>query len=344
MTGGTGAALPSVGVVIPVRNGAHLVADTIESVLAQTYPGPVTVLLVDDASTDGTADLVRARWPEVRVMPIPASGLAVGRNRGAAALGTDWVAFLDGDDVWHPEHLALLLEYAAAHPDAHALSAGSIRFSTSPLADPRTADPLDIPGPPRAASVPPRVIPDPSTIRDLPVEPLADGAWLLRHEDFLHGNPITSANGLFRREHFWAAGGFPAALAAAEDYGFWLAVSLLGPVHCTPGATFFYRVAEASMSSRTNVGLSHIAAVLPHLLSVDLERRPEVVGPRLTGHELAGNVLWLASRSAIARGRPAEEAVVTGLTPLLVPRRRRRWRFRLSHLVARTRNRSGTPT
>lgn len=65
------ASLPSVGVVIPVRDGAHLIGETIESVLWQTYRGPVSIVVVDDGSTDGVDELVGSKWPDVRVISIP---------------------------------------------------------------------------------------------------------------------------------------------------------------------------------------------------------------------------------------------------------------------------------
>ena len=120
---------PSVGVVVPVRNGAHLIAETLESILWQTYSGPVSIVVVDDGSTDGVADLVRTRWPGVDVLSIPPSGLPVGRNVGAAELTTDWLCFLDCDDLWHPKHLELLIGHAHAIPEAASLVRGWVSLA-----------------------------------------------------------------------------------------------------------------------------------------------------------------------------------------------------------------------
>lgn len=329
--------LPSVGVVIPVRDGAHLITETIESILWQTYGGPVSIVVVDDGSTDQVAELVRQRWSDIRVVSIPPSGLPVARNVGASELATDWLCFIDCDDLWHPQHLELLVGHALTVPEAKVLSSGVIRFSTKPISNPMTAKPLNVPGPARAAAVPPRVIPDTSRIRFLAVDRLADAPWTLEHPHFLLGNPIMSSNGLVDRRRFHATGGFPVALPAAEDYGFWLAASLLGPIHFTPDATMFYRVAESSMTTRTNLGLAHIAATLPFLVGVDLARNPDLVEKTLAVDESAVSTMWLASRSALARNRPLERRTVARLAPLLIPGRRRRVRFRLSAAVARAR-------
>lgn len=329
--------LPSVGVVIPVRNGGHIIGETLESVLWQTYRGPVSVVVVDDGSTDGVAELVSSRWPTVHVVSIPPSGLPVARNVGAAELTTDWLCFLDSDDVWHPEHLTLLVEHSFAIPEARVLSAGTIRFSTQPLTNTLTAPKLNVPGPVRAVSVPPRVIPEADCIRSSEVERLTDAPWTLEHRHFLMGNPISCGAQIIDRRRFHAAGGFPIALPTAEDYGFWLTVSLLGPVHATPDATFFVRVAEASMTTRTNIGLGHIAATLPFLVGADLVRNPDVVEQALDDAQPWLSALWLASRSALARRRPLERRITAALVPLLIRRWPHRARFRLSAALARAR-------
>ena len=329
--------LPSVGVVIPVRNGAHIIGETLESVLWQTYRGPVSVVVVDDGSTDGIAELVSSRWPAVRIVSIPPSGLPVARNVGAAELSTDWLCFLDSDDLWHPEHLTLLVEHSFALPEARVLSAGTIRFSTQSLTNTLTAPKLDVPGPARAVSVAPRVIAEPGSIRSSEVECLADAPWTLEHRHFLMGNPISCGAQIIDRRRFHAAGGFPIALPTAEDYGFWLTVSLLGPVHATPDATFFVRVAEASMTTRTNIGLGHIAATLPFLVGADLVRDPNAVEQALDDAQPWLSALWLASRSALARRRPLERRITAALVPLLIRSRPQRARFRLSATVARAR-------
>ncbi|MGB0970949.1 MAG: glycosyltransferase family A protein [Mycobacterium sp.] len=329
--------LPSVGVVIPVRNGAHIIGETLESVLWQTYRGPVSVVVVDDGSTDGIAELVSSRWPTVRVVSIPPSGPSVARNVGAAEVTTDWLCFLDSDDLWHPEHLTLLVEHSFALPEARVLSAGTIRFSTQPLTNTLTAPKLDVPGPVRAVSVPPRVIPEPGSIRLSEVERLTDAPWTLEHRHFLKGNPISCGAQIIDRRRFHAAGGFPVALPTTEDYGFWLTVSLLGPVYATPDATFFVRVAEASRTTNTNIGLGHIAATLPFLVDADLVRNPDDVEQALDDPQPWLRALWLASRSALARRRPLERRITAALVPLLIRRRRDRARFHISAAVAHAR-------
>ena len=145
----TGAA-PRVSVVMPIYNGAAFLASSIDSVLAQTIPD-FELILVDDGSTDGTAEIIRdyaAR--DARIVPVakPNSGIADTLNRGLAVARGEWVARLDSDDLMVPERLERQLAFMAANPDAIAAGsyyeiidpAGASHGTRLPL--PRTRDEL----------------------------------------------------------------------------------------------------------------------------------------------------------------------------------------------------------
>ena len=94
-----------ISVVIPTYNRASLIARAIDSALGQTYP-TVEVVVVDDGSTDHTAELIADRYGHdlrVRYLAQPNSGVSAARNRGLAAARGDYVALLDSDDVWRLE-------------------------------------------------------------------------------------------------------------------------------------------------------------------------------------------------------------------------------------------------
>ncbi len=98
---------PLVSVIIPTHNRKQLLAEAVDSVLAQTFPN-LEVIVVDDGSTDGTGEMVRERYArEMRVRYIWQENgeRAVARNRGIAAAQGDFVAFLDSDDAWLPQKL-----------------------------------------------------------------------------------------------------------------------------------------------------------------------------------------------------------------------------------------------
>ena len=97
---------PHVSVVIPVFNGEQTIKRALDSVLAQTFPS-IEVIVVDDASVDGTAAIVE-QYVGDRLTMIRSSenqGAGAARNRGIAQARGRWVAFLDADDAWKPAKL-----------------------------------------------------------------------------------------------------------------------------------------------------------------------------------------------------------------------------------------------
>lgn len=115
---------PLVSVVIPVFNGERFLAETIESVLAQTHE-PVETIVVDDGSTDGSAEIARS-YP-VSYLYQENSGVAAARNRGLAAAAGEFISLLDQDDVWLPRKLELQVHALARNPAAGICSC---RFDT----------------------------------------------------------------------------------------------------------------------------------------------------------------------------------------------------------------------
>ncbi|MEI8165896.1 MAG: glycosyltransferase [Chloroflexales bacterium] len=110
---------PLVSIITPAYNAATYISATARSVLAQTFTAWEWIV-VDDGSTDATPELVTGfADPRIRLMQGGHSGLpAVARNRGLQAVRGELVAFLDADDVWAPEKLALQTAYLRAHPAA----------------------------------------------------------------------------------------------------------------------------------------------------------------------------------------------------------------------------------
>ena len=108
---------PTVSVVIPTYNGADHLGKTIQSVLDQTYSN-FELIIVDDGSVDNTFDVVN-QFDDPRIKFVP-----LGNNRGADAARNvgirqsigNIIAFLDQDDLFHPEKLKMHVEYMAKHP------------------------------------------------------------------------------------------------------------------------------------------------------------------------------------------------------------------------------------
>lgn len=104
-----------VSAIIPTYNRAGRLGQALESVVAQNRP-PEEIIVVDDGSTDETAALVAQRFPSVRYIYQPRSGVSSARNRGIEAAGGEWLAFLDSDDCWMPDKLARQVDALRSRP------------------------------------------------------------------------------------------------------------------------------------------------------------------------------------------------------------------------------------
>ncbi len=105
-----------ISVVIPAFNNEKYIARAIGSVLAQTRPAD-EIIVVDDGSTDGTANEVRTFGDTVRLIRQKNGGASAARNAGVLAAAGEWIAFLDADDEWLPNKLELQVEHLRRHPD-----------------------------------------------------------------------------------------------------------------------------------------------------------------------------------------------------------------------------------
>ena len=111
---------PLVSVVIVTYNKAEVLADSIRSVLRQTYRNR-EILVVDDGSTDNTAELVRTFGDQVRYLPKKNGGTGSARNLGIQESQGEYVAFLDGDDLWLPRKLEMQMAAFEKEPDLAAV-------------------------------------------------------------------------------------------------------------------------------------------------------------------------------------------------------------------------------
>jgi len=120
---------PLLSVVIPTWNRAQLVRDAIVSALVQRE-GEVEVIVVDDASTDSTAELLEREFDDrIRLLRLEHQrGVGGARNAGARLARGDFVAFLDSDDVWLPGKLEAELEVFARFPGAEVVVSDSQNF------------------------------------------------------------------------------------------------------------------------------------------------------------------------------------------------------------------------
>jgi glycosyltransferase involved in cell wall biosynthesis len=185
--------MPAVSVVVPAFNAQDFIVETLESVVKQTY-SDLDIIVVDDGSTDATRERVAAMGRGVTLLTQKNGRAAKARNAGAAAGDSEWIAFLDADDLWLPDKLERQLARASA-------TAAPFVFT----------DRLNI-----GAKGP---LPE----RQSEIQPLREGDIF---ETLLHGNFITTSTVLLRRDVFNSMGGFSEDpdLPPAEDWDLWLRV------------------------------------------------------------------------------------------------------------------------
>lgn len=122
-----------VSVIIPVYNGEKYLAQAIESALAQTFER-TEVIVIDDGSTDGSAEVAWGFLPAVKYCYQPNSGTGAARNRGIESASGDFFSFLDADDLWLPEKLSLQMPAFRDNPEIEAVF-GHVRQFYSPDLD-----------------------------------------------------------------------------------------------------------------------------------------------------------------------------------------------------------------
>jgi len=286
---------PLVSVVIPVYNRADCVRLSIESALAQTLQ-PIEVIVVDDASTDGTVEAVRAavaRAPDrVRLIVLERNGgCSVARNAGVLEARAPLLAFLDSDDLWSPDKLALQVADLERYPRA-------VLSFTDCLMGPRALE-------------------EPFSEK-VPFDAQGDATAQL-----LEGCPIlTPSSVLLSRAIFDAVGGFTPSYRTSEDFELYLRLSARGPFRNLP-LPLTRRVLRADSLWRSDGGSTAAAeATLAAFLA-----RPEGRAYRGRRRELRAFAHFSLGVVNLLMGDPArgarEVAAALALDPVTALRRPR---------------------
>jgi glycosyltransferase involved in cell wall biosynthesis len=108
---------PLVSVIIPTYNRGWIIREAIDSVLEQDFID-FELIVVDDGSTDDTADILKTFGRDINVIRQSNQGVSAARNRGIAASSGQLIAFLDSDDLWLSHKLAVQVEFFTSQPDA----------------------------------------------------------------------------------------------------------------------------------------------------------------------------------------------------------------------------------
>lgn len=193
-----------VSVIIPTYNSAAHIRQTVDAVLAQTHP-QVELIVVDDGSTDDTLALLAGYGDRLRVVVQANQGVCKARNVGLAHARGAFICFLDHDDVWYPEMLALQLQAFGGDAGIGCVYAGYFHWYAD--ARGRHADPGEL----RARFA-----------MDAELDASMSG-WIY-HLLLIDCHVQTSA-AMLRRAVLHECGGYDESLPFSEDWDLWLRVS-----------------------------------------------------------------------------------------------------------------------
>lgn len=220
---------PKISVVVPCFNAAPYICATLRSVLAQTG-FELEVVVVDDGSTDGSADVVSTAFPTVTLLRQPNRGAAAARNAGIAQARHDWIAFADADDLWLPGKLQAQWRLIQSAPAARMVYS-DLQLWFSVEAEPSreflaelerlAADPSRWPGP---------------------------SGWI--YARLLLRSEVATPTVLIHRSVLDEVGTFDSSLPSGEDYDLWLRASRVTPILRVDAPTVLYRIHSSNTTKR----------------------------------------------------------------------------------------------
>jgi glycosyltransferase involved in cell wall biosynthesis len=219
--------MPRVTVMIIGFNVEKYIAETLESVLAQSY-ADFEIVFVDDGSTDRTAEIVKAYGEKVRYCYQPNQGVSSARNHGLRESCGQYIAALDGDDCFLSDKLARQVAIMDAHPE--------IAFTCS---DTWVMD--------ESGKV--------YTVWRRGARPATFGELYRR-------NSIWSPTVMLRRKSLEAIGGWDEALVVSQDYDLWLRLASRAPFHHLDQPLTRYRNRPGSLGKRTRARLKDNMVIL----------------------------------------------------------------------------------
>ena len=188
---------PLVSVIIPTFNRAWAVERAVDSVLDQDYR-PFELIVVDDGSTDQTAEILARYGNQLTVLCQENRGVSAARNAGIARAEGDLIAFLDSDDFWRPKKLTVQVDFFTSNPDALICQTGEFWVRNGRRVNPGRRH-----------------------------RKLSGMIFTSSLELCL----VSPSAVMMRKTLFSMVGGFDETLPACEDYDLWLGVTRRYPVH-----------------------------------------------------------------------------------------------------------------
>ncbi len=188
---------PSVSVIIPTYNRGWTLRAAVDSVLAQTYRD-FELIVVDDGSTDDTAEILQSYGPDIQVLRQANAGVSAARNAGVRLAKGAFIAFLDSDDRWLPDKLGVQVDFFTSHPEAVICQTEEIWIRKGKRVNPKK-------------------------VHQKPSGRIFKASLALCL--------VSPSAVMLHKALFDEIGRFDEALPACEDYDLWLRVSARYPVH-----------------------------------------------------------------------------------------------------------------
>jgi glycosyltransferase involved in cell wall biosynthesis len=210
--------MPEISVIIPTFNAEKTIAETVHSVLTQTFED-FEILVINDGSTDSTLEVLsRIQDPRLAVFTFPNGGVAESRNRGIQKSRGRFLTFLDSDDLWTPEKLADQWAALQSHPEAAVAYSWNDYIHENGKFFHHGWHP----------------------------EFTGDVYAALFQKCFVENG----SNIMVRRESVDAVGEFDPTLVPTEDWDFYLRLAEKYPFVCVPKVHVLYRMVPTSLSNR----------------------------------------------------------------------------------------------
>jgi glycosyltransferase involved in cell wall biosynthesis len=235
--------------VIPCFNSAQYVAAAVSSALGQTFTD-LEVVVVNDGSTDNFDEAIKPFEDRVRLLCQPNKGLSAARNAALVATDSEFVAYLDADDLWRPSKIARQIDRLKSDREIGFVHTGVAYVDTT--GRPMDQAKVDWSPPDRISLV-----------------------------NLLEHNIITASSVLQRRSAF-EDGHFCLELEVCSDWDLWLRI--LGAGHSigyVPEAVTEYRIHESNMSKQTERLLAERVVVMERLLSRPVDQAAHSAAQRL---------------------------------------------------------------
>ncbi len=280
----------AVSVIIPTYNRSEMLASSLDSVAAQTFED-YEIIVVDDGSEDDTRQKVAARHERIRYLWQPNQGVAEARNHALREVHSEFVAFLDSDDLWVPTFLERTVGRLREHPDE------ALVFTDFVSTDPR--------GKPLRGH------------RKRPHQ--GEVTAELFASTFIHTSAVVARASIIRD-----AGGFDGRLTHNEDYDLWLRLSLRNRFGLIPEPLCRRRCHDNSLSHNgcTPDILLRKAELLQHFYEGNGNRAH--IPADLARRRLA-KLYYTAGKAFVRAGRSREACEILERSLQLERRRPKTW-------------------